>query len=332
MALGTVGIGCLPTYQDIGLAAPILLVSLRLIQGLAAGGEWGSSTSLIVESAPEGKRGIFGAFGQAAIAASNLLSSLAVAGVTAMFTTEEMDGWAWRLPFLFGGVLLVVGVWMRRSLHETPKFEEAQAAGEKAEKPTRKAALAAMGRAFGFTIIWTVSYYVMLSYLPTFMMKHVGLTQLQALASNSIALVVLVAMTPISGLLSDRWGRKPLLLACCVVFAVFAYPLFSLLLAHPSFGMAVAIQIFFNIFIAGFSGAAPAALCEMFPTKSRTTLLSIGYSLATAIFGGFAPFIATGLIQQTGSPISPSYYLVAAALISGFVILRLNETAHKALD
>jgi len=143
--------------------------------------------------------------------------------------------------------------------------------------------------------------------------------------------VVLVLSTPFFGWLSDRIGRKPLLLVCCVVFALLAYPLFRLILESRSFYTIMAIQIFFNIFIASFSGAAPATLCELFPTKSRTTLLSIGYSLATAIFGGFAPFIATWLIDRTGSPIAPTYYVIAAAVISGVVIWGFRETAHEKL-
>jgi MHS family proline/betaine transporter-like MFS transporter len=332
MALGTVGIGFLPTYRHIGIMAPALLVALRIVQGLAAGGEWGSATSLIVESAPAGKRGLFGGFGQASIASGTLLSSLVVTVVTSAFTAQQMETWAWRLPFLLGGLLVVVGVYMRRTLRETPAFEATQAKGKAVVPPTKGAAFAMMSRAFGFAIIWTVSYYVMLSYLPTFMVQHVGLTQMEALTSNAIALVILVVLTPFFGWLSDRWGRKPLLLSCCVVFALFAYPLFSLLLAHPNLGTALSVQIFFNIFIAAFSGAGPAALCEMFPTKSRTTLLSIGYSLSTAIFGGFAPFIATGLIQWTNSPISPAYYLIASAVVSGLVILGLKETAYRPLD
>ncbi|WAL81832.1 MFS transporter [Pandoraea sp. XJJ-1] len=333
MALGTIGIGLLPTYASIGIAAPILLVLLRLLQGLAAGGEWGSSTSLIVESAPSGKRGVYGGFGQASIASSSLLSSVVATAVIGYFSAQQVDDWAWRVPFLLGGILFVAGIYMRRTLEETPAFEAAQAAEQAgtALPDTGASPIKSMARAFGFTIIWTVSYYIMLSYMPTFLTKEAGLTQPQALTSNSVALVVVVVLTPFFGWLSDRIGRKPLLLACCAVFALLSYPLFSIILSRPGVMTVMAIQCFFNVFIAAFSGAAPAALCELFPTRSRTTQLSIGYSLATAIFGGFAPFIATGLIQQTGSSISPTYYLIAAAVISGAVVAGMRETAHDTL-
>lgn len=331
MGLGTIGIGLLPTYETIGIMAPILLVAMRLVQGLAAGGEWGSATAFIVESAPPNKRGFFGGLGQASIAAATLLSSVIVGIVTYIFTAEQMDAWAWRVPFLLGAIILPVGVYMRRNLAETPAFTEAQAAPQAVVPMPKGEAVRLMSKAFGFTIIWTVSYYLMLSYMPTFLTKYAGLTPTQALTSNSVALVVLVLSTPFFGWLSDRIGRKPLLLVCCVVFALLAYPLFRLILESRSFYTIMAIQIFFNIFIASFSGAAPATLCELFPTKSRTTLLSIGYSLATAIFGGFAPFIATWLIDRTGSPIAPTYYVIAAAVISGVVIWGFRETAHEKL-
>lgn len=331
MGLGTIGIGLLPTYETIGIMAPILLVAMRLVQGLAAGGEWGSATAFIVESAPPNKRGFFGGLGQASIAAATLLSSVIVGIVTYIFTAEQMDAWAWRVPFLLGAIILPVGVYMRRNLAETPAFTEAQAAPQAVVPMPKGEAVRLMSKAFGFTIIWTVSYYLMLSYMPTFLTKYAGLTPTQALTSNSVALAVLVLSTPFFGWLSDRIGRKPLLLVCCVVFALLAYPLFRLILESRSFYTIMAIQIFFNIFIASFSGAAPATLCELFPTKSRTTLLSIGYSLATAIFGGFAPFIATWLIDRTGSPIAPTYYVIAAAVISGVVIWGFRETAHEKL-
>ncbi|MEZ0167802.1 MFS transporter [Microvirga sp. TS319] len=330
MALGTVGIGLLPTFATIGILAPILLVGMRLIQGLAAGGEWGGATAFIVESAPEGRRGLFGGIGQASIAASNLLGSIVVALVTAAFTTEQMSEWAWRVPFLLGGVLLPIGFYMRRNLEETPAYEAAQKK-PKESSAEHGSAVGMMAKAFGFTIIWTVSYYIMLSYMPTFLTKHAGITQTQALWGNAIALTVLVIATPFFGHLSDRIGRKPLLLACCAAFIVLPYPLFSVILANASLATIVSIQILFNLFIAAFSGAGPSALSELFPTHSRTTLMSTGYSLSTAIFGGFAPFISTWLISATNSPISPTYYLIIAGIVSGAVIWNFRETAHEKL-
>ncbi|MGA7509966.1 MAG: MFS transporter [Erwinia billingiae] len=331
MALGTVGIGLLPTYETIGMLAPILLVTIRLIQGLSAGGEWGTATAFVVESAPPDRRGFFGALGQAAIASSQLITSLVVAGITLIFSEQQMVDWAWRIPFLLGVLLLPVGVYMRRNLEETPAFIEAQGKPRAVTKTPMGPAIRMMAQTFGFAIIWTVSYYVMLSYMPTFLNKQVGFTQTQALTSNAIALAVMVLTIPFFGALSDRIGRKPLLLVCCAAFVILPYPLFSLVLAYKSFYVVLAVQIVFNLFIAAFSGAAPAALCEIFPTASRTMLLSIGYSLSTAIFGGFAPFIATGLIEFTGSPVSPTFYLMLAGLASGLVIMRLRETATEAL-
>jgi MHS family proline/betaine transporter-like MFS transporter len=331
MAVGTAGIGLLPTYATAGVLAPVLLVALRLVQGLAAGGEWGSATSFIIESAPAGKRGFYGGMGQASIAASSLASSVVATIVSASFTSAQLDAWAWRLPFLFGGILLPIGLYMRRNIVETPAFTQTQANIEHVERPSTGAALTMMSKAFGFTIIWTVSYYVMLSYMPTFLSKYAGLTTTQALVSNSIALVVLVATTPLFGALSDRIGRKPFLLGCCVGFLVFSYMLFRVVLDGATFGTIVGVQIFFNIFIAAFSGAGPSALCELFPTHGRTTLMSIGYSLSTAIFGGFAPFISTWLIKLTGTPIAPAFYLTAAAIVSGIVIATFRETAREPL-
>ncbi|MGL4287577.1 MAG: MFS transporter [Phreatobacter sp.] len=330
MAVGTVGIGILPSFETIGIMAPVLLVLMRLIQGLAAGGEWGGATAFIIESAPQGRRGLFGGIGQASIASASLLGSVVVAIVAGLVTTQQMNDWAWRIPFLLGGLLVPVGFYMRRNIEETPAFVAAQKTAPDTSHDLGSP-MTLMAKAFGFTIIWTVSYYIMLNYMPTFLVKHAGVSQSQALWGNSIALVILVATTPLFGWLSDRIGRRPLLLACCAGFVILPYPLFQVILSGPSFATIVAIQIVFNLFIAAFSGAGPAALSELFPTHSRTTLMSIGYSLSVAIFGGFAPFIATYLIGATGSPISPTYYLIAAGIVSAIVIWGFRETAHERL-
>jgi MHS family proline/betaine transporter-like MFS transporter len=234
MAIGTVGIGVLPTYAQIGVLAPILLVVMRLLQGLSAGGEWGGATSFIAESAPEGRRGFFGGIGQASIAGASLLGSVVTALVAMAFTPDQMQDWAWRVPFLLGGLLLPVGIYMRSSMEETPAFKASRKEAA-VTPPEFGSPFSMMGKAFGFTIVWTVGYYVMLNYMPTFLVKFAGLSQGQALWGNAIALAVLVAATPYFGLLSDKIGRKPLLLACCAAFVILPYPVFAIILNKASF-------------------------------------------------------------------------------------------------
>ncbi len=329
MAAGTVGIGLLPGYSSIGSLAPLLLVALRVVQGLSAGGGWGIATAFVVESAPARGRGLYGAVGQACITSSTLLGTILVAGVNAAFDPVQVERWAWRLPFLAGALILPLGLYLRRAVVEPPAFRQARTP---AAAPPRTAGPAIlMARAFGLTIVWTVSFYILLSYMPTFTATHAGLTPAQSLWSNAAALAVLIATIPAFGWLSDRIGRKPLLLASCAGLAALAYPLFRLMLDARSVSAILAAQVAFDLLLAAFSGAGPAALAEVFPTRSRTTSISISYSLATASFGGFAPFTATWLIRTTGSAASPALYVVAAAIVSGAVILRLDETAHEDL-
>jgi MHS family proline/betaine transporter-like MFS transporter len=238
-----------------------------------------------------------------------------------------MDAWGWRLPFLLGVLLLPVGVYMRRNVDETPAYRAVQSR----EVLNQAAGWRLAAQAFGFTVLWTVAYYIALSYMPTFTQKFAGLTRTQALWSNTLCLAVLVLAIPAIGHLSDRVGRRPLLLACCVGFVLLPYPLFAAMVQAGAFATVLLVQVAFALTLALFSGPGPAAIAEIFPTRSRTTWMSAGYSLAVAVFGGFAPYAATWLIAATGSPLSPAYYLIGAALISTGVILVLPETARGPL-
>jgi MFS transporter, MHS family, proline/betaine transporter len=326
MAFGTVLVGVLPGYASIGVAAPVLLVIARLIQGFSAGGEWGGSTAFMVEWAPDRSRGYYGSFQQASIAASLVLGS----GTGALFTTilspEDLAAWGWRIPFLLGIVLALVGLYLRRNVDETPAYRAAET-----RAPVSEGGFGLALRAFGFTIHWTVAFYILLSYMPTFTRLHGGMSGAQALWSNTVGVVVLMLLIPVFGAVSDRVGRRPLLLLSCAAFIVLPLPLFSVILGKPAFGTLVLIQIVFAAAIALFSGAGPAAIAEMFATIGRSTWMTPAYALAVAIFGGFAPFIATWLIAATGSPISPAYYVIAAAAVSSVVIWRMPETAHREL-
>jgi MHS family proline/betaine transporter-like MFS transporter len=334
MAVGTVLIGLIPSYAAIGIAAPLLIVLARLMQGFSAGGEWGGSTAFIVEWAPEGRRGFYGSFQQCSVTAGLLLGSGVAALCNTLIGPEDMEAWGWRIPFLLGGILGPVGMWMRRNVEETPAYERVKRAdpasvdrgGADGAAPFWLAA-----RAFGFTVLWTVSFYIFLSYMPTFTQKYVGLSRTEALWSNTIGLVLLVVAIPLMGHLSDRFGRKPFLLACCAAFVILPYPLFAVMLGGAGLGTVIAIQLLIGLAISLFSGAGPAAISEIFPTASRSTWMTSGYALAVAIFGGFAPTVATWLIQETGSPIAPTWYVMAAGVISFVVIWRLRETAHEPL-
>jgi MHS family proline/betaine transporter-like MFS transporter len=331
MAAGTVAIGCLPTFKSVGLLAPILLVTARLVQGFSAGGEWAGATTFIVEWAPENRRGFFGSLQQATVAAGLLSGSLIAALLTSILSPDQMEGWGWRLPFLLGGVLGPVGVYMRRNLEETPAYRQAKAVEYTAIKPKTGVAVKMAAKVFGFSVLWSIAFYILLAYMPTFTQKYAGLTRGDSLWSNSIGLLVLVVTIPIWGHLSDKWGRKPLLILGCVSFVILPYLLFSLMVASPGFTTVLCVQIIFALMISLLCGPGPAAVAEIFPTNIRSTWMSIGYGMGNAIFGGFAPFIATWLIEKTGSPISPTYYLSASAVAAVFVVMSFRETAKQKL-
>lgn len=326
MAFGTVLVGVLPGYDAIGVAAPVLLVVARLIQGFSAGGEWGGSTAFMVEWAPSDRRGFYGSWQQASIAASLVLASGTGALFTSILSPESLNAWGWRIPFLLGIILALVGLYLRSNVEETPAYRQAERTAAQTEQGFSLAL-----RAFGFTIHWTVAFYIFLSYMPTFTRLHAGVSPAAALWSNTIGVVALMILIPIFGTVSDRVGRRPLLLLSCAAFIILPIPLWLVILGKPAFGTLVLIQIIFAAAISLFSGAGPAAIAEMFATMGRSTWMTPAYALAVAIFGGFAPFIATWLISATGSPLSPAYYVIAAAIISFLVIWRMPETAHQPL-
>ena len=198
MAAGTVLIGILPTYETIGVLAPIILVVARLMQGFSAGGEWGGSTAYIVEWAPAGKRGWYGSFQQTSVVAGLLLGSGVAALMNTLLDPAAMESWGWRVPFLLGGILGPVGMWMRREIDETPAYRRVQAAGEAGAREDSGWLLAA--RAFGFTIVWTVCFYVLLNYMPTWTRQYMKLTPQAALWANTIGLFVLLVVDSLHGL------------------------------------------------------------------------------------------------------------------------------------
>jgi MHS family proline/betaine transporter-like MFS transporter len=327
MAIGTVMIGLLPTYASIGVFAPILLLTARLLQGFSTGGEWGGATAFMAEWSIEGKRGLYTSFQQMSVAGGTLLGAGLSALLTSTIGADAINDWGWRIPFLLGGLFGPIGLWLRREVEETPPYREVQAEGASAEAST----LTHATQAFGFTILWTVAFYVFLTYMPTYTRTQLHLTPAQSLWASTASLLALVVLIPLMGAFSDRIGRKRLLLTSCALCFIIPIPAFYVLTQGYGFASVVLIQIMFSFAISLFSGPGPAAIAEIFPTRGRSTWMSSSYALAVAIFGGFAPFIAQWLIDETGSKMAPTAYVMAAAAVSFLTIIRLRETAHHPL-
>jgi MFS transporter, MHS family, proline/betaine transporter len=333
MAISTFAIGLLPTYDQAGVLAPILLVVARLIQGLSAGGEWGGSTAYIVEYAPEGRRGFIGSWQQFSVGGGFLLGSLSGTVLSFALSPEALTSWGWRVPFLLGIVVGGVGAYLRWRLPDTPKFAEIEQHRALAQTPLAET-LRQYPRetltAFGLTLHNTVAYYISLIYMTGYLINIGKLPQPTAQLIGTICLAIFVALIPFMGMLSDRFGRRPQLIASCLGFALLGYPFF-LLGSSGRADLAFLAQFLMVAFLSLYAGCGPAAYAELFPTRVRYTALSIGYNVAVAIFGGFAPFIATWLIRETGNPLAPAFYVIAAAAITLVIVMRMRETAFSPL-
>ncbi len=335
MATATGLTGLIPSYAAIGIWAPILLVICRLLQGFSTGGEWGGATSFLVEYAPSGRRGFFGSWQQFSVGVGLLAGSAVASLISFALAPEALNEWGWRLPFIAGVLIAPVGYYLRSKVDETPAYTKTVEKHAVATSPLRAAVTTHRGAVwagFGVTVIWTVGSYLYLTFMPTFAMQQLHIAPSTALLSNSIAILVFTILTPMMGALSDRIGRKVMLLAAAAAYLVISYPLFLYVTAHASFATLLLAQLIAGIALAVFSGPAPALLCELYPTSVRYTSLSIGYNAAVMIFGGFAPFIATLLIRLTGHPIAPTYYILVCAVISLVAISRIADRYRAPLD
>lgn len=329
MGIGTLLIAFIPSHAAIGIWAPILLVICRMLQGFSTGGELGGSLAFMIEWAPEHQRGLYASFQQASINCGLLLGSGVAALMNTLLTPEEMADWGWRLPFLLGGILLPVGIWLRSRIEETPAFLAARRSN--APAPSARSSTALVLLAIAFMAAPVGCQYLVFTYLATHVVKFGGLSQAEALWSNTIGLTMVMFCTPLMGALSDRVGRRPMLLAVTGFFLVGSWFIFSFVALSPGFVAIMLMQAGLGIVVAIFHGVCPVAVTELFPTRGRSLLLSVAFALGIALAGGFAPFIATWLIAATGSSTAPAYYMIATTIVTGTAVLMARETAHGKL-
>jgi MFS transporter, MHS family, proline/betaine transporter len=335
MAGATALTGLIPSYASIGIAGPILLILCRLVQGFSTGGEWGGAAAFLVEYAQPGKRGITGSWHQFAVGLALTSGLLTAALLNSMLDKETMLSWGWRLPFILGFVLAPVGLYVRSRVSESPAFERTKQQQGVARNPFADALTTQrlpVLSAFGLAAVGTVGNYTFNIYMPTYATKQLGLVPGTAFWSGTTAAVVLTVLTPLFGALSDRVGRKPLALTSAILFGVLAWPLFNFLVGSPTGTTLVIVQSIAAAVLALFAGPLCAILSELFPTRVRFTALSIGYGMSVTLFGGFAPFIATWLIDLLKNPVAPAFFLIFAAIVSTITIALMKDRTNAPLD
>ena len=306
-----------PTYAAIGMAAPVIIVLARLLQGAATGGEFASATAFLIESAPPGRRGFFGSLQMVGQSIAALGGATAGMLVTQGLTPEQVDSWGWRLPFVFGLLIGPVGLWMRRHLDETEAFVDAARDG------VQRVGLVALLRehlrevlvSFGLVLSSTIMFYVVLIYMPTYAKTQLHIPLNDAFRAQVAGLLCLTVLVPVFGALSDRIGRRPVLLLASLLYLVLPWPLMDWVLSEPSMARLAAMQVVLCSAIAVGFGAIATALAEQFPVRQRSTGLALSYNVAVMLFGGFAQLIVTWLIGVTGSALAPAFYVMFGAVV-----------------
>jgi len=334
MIVPTTLMAVVPTHADIGVWAAALLILLRIAQGLSVGGEQGGAICYLVETAPPGRRGVFGSLAYTGTVFGILIGSAIVLLAKLLFTPDQMHAWAWRLPFAGGLVLGFIGLWLRRNLHETPDFLKARERGQLVIHPLmrllREAPVDAL-KMVGVIVVGTVSFYTVFVWLPAYMPHFNSGASIDPQLASTVSLAVLLVFLPVGGWLADKIGYKRLLAVTALGFAVLIVPIF-LAAEAGALGLTWALLVLFAINMAMPNGAAPVALTDMVPAHIRYTGVAVVMNVSVAMFGGTAPLIATWLIEVTGSRTAPAWYVIAAGLISFCVILTVRPSAESRGD
>lgn len=332
MGAGSLLIAVLPTYASVGILSPILLVLARVIQGLSVGGEFAAATTFLVESAPPQRRGFFSSFQYVSTTAGQLIASGLAAWLASTLSEPSMESWGWRVPFFVGAGLSLVGLAIRAGAHETLEgVDELKA--DTSQRPGIFDALKHHPREslliVGITIAGTIAYYTWTTYLPTYAQTYADVSKSDALTAGTIALFFFAALQPIMGILSDRIGRKPLLITFAAFFVVATVPLLRLL--DTSMSRLLLVQGIGMVFLAMYTSIAAAVNAETIPARVRAAGIGFPYSLSVALFGGTAPYMGTWFKSQGWGEAFP-IYISALCLVSLLVyVFAVKETAHEPL-
>ncbi|MGE7608053.1 MFS transporter [Peribacillus frigoritolerans] len=335
MGVATFGMGLLPTYQAVGIWAPILLITLRLVQGLGIGGEWGGALLLAVEYAPAEKRGLFGAIPQMGVTIGMLLGTVALSIMTLLPENAFMT-WGWRIPFIFSALLVFFGLWIRKGIDETPSFKKVKESGEVPKLPiveTLKNYWREVLIAVGAKVVETAPFYIFSTFVVSYATANLGFSRTATLTAVMIATIITTILIPIMGNLSDKIGRKKLFIGGTVGMALFAFPYFWLLQQKSVLLLIVATVIGLGVIWAPITAVLGTMFSEIFDAKIRYTGITLGYQIGAALAGGTAPLVATALLEKFNNSYVPvALYIIFASVLSLAAIWAVKDRSNQKLD
>ena len=336
MAVAIALITLAPTYAAVGIAAPLFIVLARLLQGFAAGGEFGTSTALLIEMAPPGKRGFYGSWQMTGQMIALLLGAAAGTLITEIFTQAQIMAWAWRIPFALGLLIVPVAIYIRRHVDEPEAFKQMKAA--QAAGTVRQATLGEMLRnhmretlvGMGLVVTLTVSIYITFTYLTTFSTVTLKLPLRDTFLVQMASAAFMIVLMPLWGAWSDRVGRRPLMIGSLIGYLLVLYPAYAWLTSEPSIIRLLVAQLSICVFVSVYFGVFSTVIAELFPANVRSLGMSLAYNIAVMIFGGFAQFIVTWLIRATGSPMAPAYYVMFGVVVGLVAAFFIRDRTHDA--
>lgn len=335
MGIATFGMGLLPTYQAIGIWAPILLITLRLIQGLGIGGEWGGALLLAVEYAPPGKRGLFGSVPQMGVTIGMMLGTLALSIMTLLPEGSFMT-WGWRVPFILSALLVLFGLWIRKGIDETPSFKEVQAKGDIPKVPlvtTLQTHWREVLIAIGAKVVETAPFYIFGTFVVSYATTYLDFSNRAVLNAVMIATIITTILIPIMGSLSDKIGRKPLYIFGTVGMILYAFPYFWLIQQGSVLLLTIATIIGLGIIWAPITAVLGTMFSEIFSAEVRYTGISLGYQIGAALAGGTAPLVATALLATFNDSYVPvALYIIFTAVVSLLAIWAVKDRKGEELD